>query len=167
MKYALTLGTNIGDRKKNLEKAITAINNIPYTDVINVSSVYETEPVGYIRQDDFYNVAVVVKSQYEPHEMLGICLGIESGLGRVRGIRFGPRLIDIDIIFAEDKKINTKNLEVPHPRYHERRFVLEPLLEICPSGEFYGNNFQKYIDGIEGQAIRIADEIDSSIWCDD
>lgn len=167
MKYALTIGTNMGDRMKNLENAINAINNIPYTDVIKVSSVYETEPVGYARQDDFYNIALIVKSQYEPHEMLGICLGIESGLGRIRTIRFGPRVIDIDIIFAENLEINTKNLEVPHPRYHERRFVLEPLLEICPDGKFCDIDFKKHIDSIEGQAIRKADVIDPSIWCED
>ncbi len=159
MHYILSLGTNIGDRKKNLEKAIDSLNNLPYTDVIKASSVYETEPVDYLRQDNFYNIVIEVKSQFNEHEMLGLCLGIESGLGRIRGIKNGPRIIDLDLIFAEDKKINSKNLVVPHPRYKERRFVLEPLLEIYPKGEFYGKNFKKYIENVKEQNIKIVDKI--------
>ena len=159
MHYIISLGSNIGDRKKNLEKAIDSINNIPYTDVIKASSVYETAPVDYLRQDNFYNIVVEVKSQFEPGEMLGICMGIESGLGRIRGIKNGPRIIDLDIIFAEDKKIKTKNLIVPHLRYNERNFVLTPLLEIHPEGEFYGRDFKKYIDGVKDQEIKIVDKM--------
>jgi len=159
MHYIISIGTNLGDRKKNIEKAIDSINNLPYTDVIKVSSIYETEPVDYLRQDNFYNIVVEVKSQFEPAEMLGICLGIESGLGRIRGIKNGPRIIDLDLIFAEEKKINTKNLVVPHPRYKERNFVLTPLLEIHPEGEFYGKNFKKYIENVQDQKIEIIDKI--------
>ena len=159
MHYILALGSNLGDKKQNLEKAIDSLNNIPYTDVIKVSSVYETEPVDYLRQDNFYNIVIEVKSLFEPNEMLGICLGIESGLGRIRGIKNGPRVIDLDIIFAEDKKIKTKNLTVPHQRYNERNFVLSPLLEIHPEGEFYGKNFKKYIDSVKEQKIEIVDKI--------
>lgn len=157
MKYIISVGTNLGDKIKNIENAINAINNIPYTDVEKMSSVYETEPVGYARQDNFYNIVLMVESQFEPHEMLGICLGIESGLGRVRGIRFGPRVLDLDIIFAENQKINTRNLQVPHPRCFERRFVLEPLLEIYPDGEFFGINFKEHLDKIENQEIEKKD----------
>ena len=156
MDYILSLGTNIGDRKNNIEKAIEAINFIPYTDVKKMSSVYETEPVGYAKQDDFYNCVAYVSSRLEPNEMLGVCLGIEAGFGRERGIKNGPRILDIDLIFAEDLTINSPNLICPHPRYSERRFVLEPLLELLPSGEFYGIKFADYINDIEGQAVRIA-----------
>ena len=159
MHYIISLGSNLGDRKQNLEKAIDSLNNIPYTDVIKASSIYETEPVDYLRQDNFYNIVVEVRSQFEPAEMLGICLGIESGLGRIRGIKSGPRIIDLDLIFAEDKAIKSKNLIVPHPRYKERRFVLEPLLEIYPNGEFYGKNFKKYIDSVKDQKIEKIDKI--------
>lgn len=159
MHYIISIGTNLGDRKKNLLNAIDAINNIPYTDVIKASSIYETAPVDYLRQDNFYNIAIEVKSQFEPAEMLGICLGIESGLGRIRGIKNGPRIIDLDIIFAGDQVIKTKNLIVPHPRYNERRFVLEPLLEIFPDGEYYGKNFKKYINKVKDQKIEKIDEI--------
>ena len=142
MRYILSVGTNLGDRKGNIERAVDALNNIPYTDVVSVSSIYETEPVGYARQDDFYNAVLVVTSQFEPHEMLGICLGIESGVGRVRGIKNGPRILDLDIIFAENQKIETANLQVPHPRCFERRFVLQPLLEIFPDGNAFGFEFK-------------------------
>lgn len=154
MKYILSIGTNMGDRKKNIDKAIEAINSIPYTDVEKMSSIYETEPVGYARQDNFYNCVVYVESQFEPNEMLGICLGIEAGFGRERGLRFGPRILDIDLILADNIEMTTRNLEVPHPRYHERRFVLEPLLEIFPEGEIFGIDFKHYIADIEGQDIK-------------
>lgn len=153
-KYVIAIGTNLGDRMDNINRAIDAINNIPYTDVLTVSSVYETEPVGYARQDDFYNAVMLVESQFDPHEMLGICLGIESGFGRVRGIPYGPRILDLDIIFAEKQEIDTYNLQVPHPRYHERRFVLEPMLELFPDGQVFGIEFAHYIDSIEGQRIN-------------
>ncbi len=159
MHYILSIGTNIGDRKKNLEKAIDSLNNIPYTDVLKASSVYETAPVDYLRQDNFYNIVIEVRSQFEPNEMLGICMGVEAGLGRIRGIKNGPRIIDLDIVFAEEKKIKTKNLIIPHLRYNERNFVLTPLLEIYPEGEYCGRNFKKYIDGVKDQKIKIIDKI--------
>lgn len=163
MEYVLSMGTNIGDRKQNIEKALESINSIPYTDVIKCSKIYETEPVGYARQDDFYNVALLVKSDFEPHEMLGICLGIEAGFGRKRGIKNGPRVLDIDLILAENQKIASKNLEVPHPRYNERRFVLEPMLDIFPNGIAFGIDFKKYISKIEGQGVRAVCEIDDGL----
>ncbi|MDD6728259.1 MAG: 2-amino-4-hydroxy-6-hydroxymethyldihydropteridine diphosphokinase [Eubacteriales bacterium] len=153
MEYIISVGTNMGDRKENIDRAIESINLLPYTDVIRQSSVYETEPVGYARQQNFYNIALVVESVFEPGEMLGACLGIESGFGRLRTVRNGPRIIDLDIIFAEDAEINSRNLIVPHPRYHERRFVLEPLLELFPDGTAYGIEFKHYLDEIDGQEI--------------
>lgn len=157
MEYIISVGTNIGDRKANIDRAIDAINLLPYTDVVEQSAIYETEPVGYARQDDFYNIVLKVESIFDPHEMMGACLGIESGFGRLRTVRFGPRIIDIDIILAEGEKINTRNLIVPHPRYHERRFVLEPMLDLFPDGTAYGINFKDYIQNIEGQEIRKAE----------
>lgn len=153
MEYIISIGTNLGDRMDNINRCIDAINLLPYTDVIEQSAVYETEPVGYARQENFYNILLKVDSVFEPNEMLGACLGIEAAFGRMRTVRFGPRIIDIDIIFAEDEKIESRNLIVPHPRYHERRFVLEPMLELFPDGIAYGKNFKAYIDKIDGQEI--------------
>lgn len=154
MEYIISVGTNLGDRKANIDNAIEAINLLPYTDVIAQSAIYETEPVGYARQDNFYNIVLKVESIFEPGEMLGACLGIESGFGRVRTVRFGPRVLDLDIIFAEDMKIESRNLIVPHPRYKERRFVLEPMLDLFPDGIAYGTDFKPFIEKIEGQEIE-------------
>ncbi len=120
MRYVLSLGTNIGDRKNNLLSAVKSLDLIPETKVLDCSSIYETEPVGYAQQDDFYNIALLLESKFEPNEMLGICMGLEAGFNRVREFKNGPRILDVDVIFCEDKEISTKNLTVPHPRYFER-----------------------------------------------
>ena len=159
MRYVLSLGTNIGNRKNNLFSAVKSLDLIPETKVLDCSSIYETEPVGYAQQDDFYNIALLLESKFEPNEMLGICMGLEAGFNRVREFKNGPRILDVDVIFCEDKKINTKNLTVPHPRYFERRFVLEPMLELFPDGEFFGVDFKKFIDKIDGQNVRVADKL--------
>lgn len=159
MRYVLSLGTNIGDRKNNLLSAVKSLELIPETKVLDCSSIYETEPVGYAQQDDFYNIALLLESKFEPNEMLGICMGLEAGFNRVREFKNGPRILDVDVIFCEDKKINTKNFTVPHPRYFERRFVLEPMLELFPDGEFFGIDFKKFIDKIDGQNVRVADKL--------
>lgn len=153
MEYIISVGTNMGDREENINRSIDAINLLPYTDVVGQSAMYETEPVGYARQQNFYNIILRVESVFDPHEMLGACLGIESGFGRLRTVRFGPRIIDIDIIFAEDEKIESRNLIVPHPRYSERRFILEPLLDIFPDGIVYGTDIKPFIEKLEGQEI--------------
>lgn len=154
MEYVLSIGTNIGDRMENINRCIDAINLMPYTDVVKQSGIYETEPVGYARQANFYNIVLLVESILEPNEMLGACLGIEAAFGRKRTVRYGPRILDIDVILAEDQHISTRNLLVPHPRYKERRFVLEPMLELFPDGYAYGTDLKKCIDCIEGQEIK-------------
>lgn len=153
MEYILSVGTNIGDRKANIEKCIDSINLMPYTDVTAQSSIYETEPIGYARQQNFFNIILKVESIFEPNEMLGACMGIEAAFGRQRTVRFGPRIMDIDIIFAENECIKTRNLSVPHPRYRERRFVLEPLMDIFPDGIVYGTDIKPFIKNLEGQEI--------------
>lgn len=154
MRYVLGIGTNIGDRMENIKRCIDSVNLTPYTDVLMRSGIYETEPVGYARQNNFYNCNLLVESELEPHEMLGLCLGIESGFGRKRGIQNGPRILDVDLLFAKDKRINTKNLEAPHPRIRERRFVMIPLLDIFPNGECFGFEFGSFIDKIDGQEVN-------------
>lgn len=153
MKYVLGLGTNMGERIENLKNAVDALNHIPQTAVQRLSAVYETSPVGYARQQDFYNCAVLCESALEPHEMLGVCLGIESGLGRVRNFKNGPRIIDIDLLLAEEKIIKTPNLIVPHPHIRERLFVLLPMLDLFDSGVAYGFDFAAEIGKITDQLI--------------
>lgn len=154
MKYIIGIGTNIGDRKQNIEEAISAFDLVPKTKVLRRSKNYETEPVGYADQQNFYNACIEIESELEPNEILGVCLGIEAGFGRVREIKNGPRVLDLDVILAENEKIETANLTVPHPRYNERRFVMIPLLELFPDGKAYGIKFSQHLLGIKGQAIK-------------
>ena len=154
MYYVLSAGTNLGDRLANLTYCREALDLVPGTHVVSASAVYQTQPVGYARQDDFYNVCFLVESRLNPHEMLGVCLGLEAGLGRVRGVKNGPRVLDVDVIFAGNLQLQTENLVGPHPRYRERRFVLQPLLDIFVDGRAFGMEFGSCIDRIDGQAVE-------------
>ena len=154
MVYILSIGTNIGNRKENIERVVESLNLLPKTKVNKVSSIYETQPVGYDDQQNFYNICVEVESNFDPHEMLGCCLGIEAGFGRVRTIKNGPRIIDVDIILSDCGKIETENLSIPHPRFKERRFVLEPLKELYPSCSIFGVDFNGLSEKIENQEIK-------------
>ena len=130
MKAYLGIGTNIGDRMKNLQDAIDSLNLLPMTTVTDVSNVYETDPVGYDDQDDFLNIVVEVETELNPDNLLGAALGIEAGLGRVRIIKNGPRIIDVDLLLYGNETKDTKTLVLPHPRMMERNFVLKPLLDL-------------------------------------
>lgn len=130
MNAYLGIGTNIGDRMQNLQDALDSLNLLPLTTVTDVSNVYETDPVGYDNQDDFLNIVVEVETELNADNLLGACLGIESGLGRVRTIKNGPRIIDIDLLLYGDEVKNTQTLILPHPRMMERNFVLKPLLDL-------------------------------------
>ena len=154
MIYILSIGTNIGNRKENIEKVIDSINLLPKTKVNKVSSIYETQPVGFDDQQNFYNICAEVESNFNAHEMLGCALGIEAGFGRIRTIKNGPRIIDIDIIFVENMVIQSPNLTVPHPRYKERRFVLEPLMELYPDVRFMSYRFGGLSEKIENQDVK-------------
>lgn len=126
----LSLGSNIGDRLKNLQGAVDALTLLPRTKVTAVSSVYETEPVGLKEQRSFYNIAVKVETSLSPRCLLGACLGIEAAMGRIRNIKNGPRIIDIDLILYDNEKYNDEELTLPHKEMNNRAFVLVPLTEI-------------------------------------
>lgn len=125
----LGLGSNVGRPLENLREAIFRLREICL--VSRVSSVYRTEPVGNVDQDWFLNCAAVVETPLEPFELLDRLLRVEEAMGRVRTIRNGPRIIDIDILLAGDRRIDAPTLTVPHPRMHERAFVLYPSAEIA------------------------------------
>ncbi|WP_409290949.1 2-amino-4-hydroxy-6-hydroxymethyldihydropteridine diphosphokinase [Peribacillus sp. SCS-37] len=129
----LSLGSNIKDRLEHLTSAVRSLAGDPSVRVAKVSSIYETDPVGYTGQDCFLNIAVEVKTFLSPAELLEKCQSIERELGRKRVIRWGPRTIDLDILLYNHENIETESLSVPHPRMHERAFVLVPLLELNPS----------------------------------
>ncbi len=130
MKAYLSIGTNIGNRMANLQNALGALNLLPLTRVTDVSDVYETDPVGYDNQDEFLNIVVEVETKLNSDNLLGSALGIEAGFGRVRNIKNGPRIIDIDVLLYEKEFKATETLILPHPRMMERNFVLKPLLDL-------------------------------------
>ncbi|MGN4127691.1 2-amino-4-hydroxy-6-hydroxymethyldihydropteridine diphosphokinase [Lysinibacillus sphaericus] len=132
-KVFLSIGTNIGERYENLQHAIKMLMDKERIEVIRVSSIYETAAVGYTDQADFLNIAVYVKTSYSSSEMLEICQSVENELGRIREFRWGPRIIDLDILLYNHENIETESLIVPHPRMYERAFVLVPLIEITPT----------------------------------
>jgi 2-amino-4-hydroxy-6-hydroxymethyldihydropteridine diphosphokinase len=127
----LSLGSNIGDREANLHEAIAKLGELGR--VKGVSSLYETEPVEFIEQPWFLNCAVELETELVPPQLLKAMLAIEQGMGRRRIQPKGPRLIDLDILLFGDTVINEPSLTIPHPAMHERRFVLEPLVEIAPT----------------------------------
>ncbi|MEG0259872.1 MAG: 2-amino-4-hydroxy-6-hydroxymethyldihydropteridine diphosphokinase [Lysinibacillus sp.] len=129
----LSIGTNIGNRFENLQGAVKLLMDKPSVTVVEVSSIYETEAVGFIDQADFLNIVVYAKTISTSSEMLKICQSIENELGRVREFRWGPRIIDLDILLYNHENIETESLIVPHPRMYERAFVLVPLIEITPT----------------------------------
>ena len=126
----LALGSNMGNRLSNLKAAV--VNLTPQMTVKKKSSVYETPPWGFTEQDAFLNQVVKVTTYLEPEPLLRHLKRMETALGRVPNFQNGPRMIDIDILFFDNTIINTPPLMVPHPRLHERAFVLVPLAEIEP-----------------------------------
>ena len=152
--YALGIGFNMGERKQNLQNAVQALARLPKTRIMQCAAVYESAPVGcVVEQGDYMNSAILLASEFTPHEMLGICMGIESALGRKRTVDKGPRIIDIDMLYAEDKIINTKNLTVPHPEIQNRLFVLLPLKDIFFKGNAFGFEFEKFIEKNKEQKL--------------
>ena len=133
----LGIGTNIGDRLQNLIDTVEALNLLPLTKVVEISNVYETAPVGYANQDDFLNIVVAVSTDLNAHNLLGAALGIEAGMGRIRTIKNGPRIIDVDLLMYENEKIDSLTLALPHPRMLERNFVIKPLLDLNLDKSFY------------------------------
>lgn len=131
-KAFLGLGSNLGDRQYYLEEARQQLSAHPSVQILRVSSLYETEPVGYHDQGWFLNQVVEVKTTLCPEELFLITQGIENKLGRKRLIHWGPRVIDLDILLFGNRDINTPDLIIPHPRMYERQFVLVPLSEIAP-----------------------------------
>jgi len=126
----ISLGSNLGKRLKNLEISIELLESLDSLKVIKKSSVYLTEPVSYENQPWFLNMVVKVKTDLLPFNLMIELLEIEKKMGRGKGVRGGPREIDLDLLFCDDQIINTKKLTLPHPRLHLRRFVLVPLSEI-------------------------------------
>ncbi|MBM7573179.1 2-amino-4-hydroxy-6-hydroxymethyldihydropteridine diphosphokinase [Aquibacillus albus] len=129
----VALGSNISPRFTYLQKAIDLLSTYEEIEVIQQSSIYETIPVGYAEQGNFLNMVVKIRTSLDPLVLLSYCQSIEKKLGRKREIKWGPRTIDLDILLYNEENIKTEQLTVPHPRMHERAFVLIPLCDIDPS----------------------------------
>lgn len=136
----IALGSNIEPRQTYLSEAIHLLDEHNAITVKQKSSIYQTKPVGYTEQADFLNMVVHVTSSLSASALLDFCQSIEQDLGRKRGVRFGPRTIDLDLLWYNNKKIDTDRLMIPHPRMTERAFVLIPLFEIAPELIITGHN---------------------------
>ncbi len=143
MKALLGIGTNIGDKLKNIDDAIESLKLVPDINVIRVSSVYDTAPWGYTEQDSFYNIVCEVETNLTPNALLGVCLGIEAGMGRVRQFKNGPRIIDLDVLLCENVEMKTDELTVPHPYIGDRDFVLVPFAELYEQACAYGFDYSE------------------------
>ena len=136
MKAVIALGSNLGNRELNIDGAVAEIAKI--IEVTHLSTNHETDPVGGPEQPKYLNAVLIADSYLSPQDLLKSLLEIESRLGRTREIHWGPRTIDLDLIVHGDEIIETPDLVLPHPRAHERRFVLEPWAEIDPGAELPG-----------------------------
>ena len=126
------IGSNIGNRLSHCRQAIGEIRQFPGSAVTAVSSFYDTEPLEMPDQDWFMNAVIALNTGFSPLELLDRCQTIEESLGRKRLIRYGPRTIDLDLLFYGQRVMKTDRLILPHPKLHQRRFVLTPLAEIAP-----------------------------------
>lgn len=149
----LGLGGNLGDPAAAMAAALQALDATDRVKVAAVSSLYRTPPWGVLDQPDFLNAVAAVDTTLGAGALLQLCLGIERALKRVRAERWGPRLIDIDVLLYGSERIDEAGLHVPHPRMHERAFVLMPLSEIAPDIEIAGQSAREWLNLLDSHAI--------------
>lgn len=154
----LGLGSNLGDKVENLREAVRLIGEDPQTQVVAKSSLYATAPVGYLDQDDFVNGVVEIETGLTPEALLALCQSVEQALRRVRVIRWGPRTIDVDMLFYEGVVSADPVLTLPHPRVHERAFVLVPLAELDAGLEISGKTVEAWLSGVDAGDIQRLEE---------
>lgn len=157
----LGLGGNLGNRREYLANAIFALNREPGLRVEKISSVYETRPVGVVDQPAFLNLVVQLATSLSVHELLTRCLQIEKTLGRVRAKRWGPRTIDLDVLWFDGATLSEPDLVLPHPRMKERAFVLVPLAEIAPALSFDEVSIKELVARLDLSGLRLLGSLDS------
>jgi len=146
------IGSNVGDRVAFCRAAVEQLNSSDGVEVVRTSSLYETSPIGGPPQRSYVNLVVGIRTSLDHRAVLELCKGIEARLGRETSeIRWGPRVVDLDILTFDDEKISEPDLEIPHPRMTHRRFVLIPLLEIDPKvADPWGTPYSEAMDEAEG-----------------
>ena len=154
------LGGNLGDPVSTLREALALVAALPGVEVEAVSSAYESAPVGLEDQPAFVNAAARLRTGLPLEQLLERLLGIERRLGRVRTVRYGPRTCDLDILLAGDEVVDEPGLAVPHPRLAERRFALEPLIELDPALSLPdGTRLSTLLEAVGDQAVRRLDDV--------
>ncbi|MEO9459175.1 MAG: 2-amino-4-hydroxy-6-hydroxymethyldihydropteridine diphosphokinase [Lentilitoribacter sp.] len=160
---ALGIGGNLGDTKQNLINVISNLAHQLDVEVLSVSKLYKTPPWGKTDQPAFLNACMLVETSLSARQLLDKCLDIEQKLGRVRGERWGPRQVDIDILFFGDEVIAEEGLEVPHPRMTDRAFVMQPLSDIAPDEMISGKLVSEWAKDLHDDAIEVVCE-DCDWW---
>ncbi|MDP2210615.1 MAG: 2-amino-4-hydroxy-6-hydroxymethyldihydropteridine diphosphokinase [Candidatus Aquicultor sp.] len=157
----LSLGSNLGDRRHNLEEALRIIGETDGVSIERLSPLYETGAVGGVEQDDFYNIVARITTSLSPRELLHLAQRVEERLHRVRVERWGPRTVDVDILLYGEASIAETDLVIPHPEMENRAFVLAPLGDIAPQLMLpSGRTVSERLAGIEGQAVKIIGSLD-------
>lgn len=162
MKKALchiALGANLGDRVQALREAVRRIDALPGTSIVARSAIYETPPWGKTDQAAFANAVIAIRTGIEPEALLEKCLAIEAAMGRVRRERWGPRLIDIDLLTHGETSMKTDRLTLPHPAMGERAFVLVPLIEIAPEFRIGTEQARSILDRTDQAGIMAIDTL--------
>ena len=139
MRAAVALGSNLEDPEAQVQRGFDEIAALPGTEIVRRSRLYRTAPVGFVDQPDFVNACALLETSLAPRELLDALLAMEERRGRVRGIANGPRILDLDIVLYGDTVVNEPGLRIPHPRAHERAFVLVPLVEVWPDAVIPGH----------------------------
>jgi 2-amino-4-hydroxy-6-hydroxymethyldihydropteridine diphosphokinase len=155
MKAVVALGSNLGDRFDYLQKAINEISSLKEIEISKISSVYETLPVGGPEQGNYLNAVITLDTKLEAEELLLKLFLIELNLGRQREVVWGPRTIDLDLIWFDDQTINLDNLVLPHPRAHERCFVIKPWLEIDPKARIGNTEIQEFLKQLDCSGVNL------------
>lgn len=148
----LSLGSNIGRRRANLKKACGLLKASGKVKILNSSPVYETEPVGGVKQREFLNAVLKIRTSLPPLELLLLCKEIEKRMKRKKTVKWGPRIIDIDLVLFGKKVVRSKRLTVPHKELQNREFVLKPLTDLDPNGRHpvTGRSFRSMLRKLSG-----------------
>lgn len=158
MKTAIiALGSNLKNPVKNIQAACKELQDLPDSQIIKISSLYQTKPVGYTNQPDFINAVLILETNLDKHRLLGELHKIENKLGRVRSFANAPRTLDLDIIDYDNLEFHDDKLILPHPRATQRAFVMVPLAEIAPDYSINNKTAQTIADSLDKTDIVIVD----------